>query len=185
MSRLTGINSENTMSFTLIDLKVQSSIATITLNRPDKRNAMSDAMRSEFVQALEMVAADKAIKALVLTGAGKGDQSDFTGALTSVRGNPSASCECERHRQNQPASGKLGGAGLDPARGFVTRAWTLDTFIGEPMWGSAMRCLSSIAVELVDGSAWRRPTSALHLPGHCLCAATLAVPIAPAREGRG
>lgn len=60
------------MSFTLIDLKVESAIATITLNRPDKRNAMSDAMRSEFIHALEMVAADKAIKALVLTGAGKG-----------------------------------------------------------------------------------------------------------------
>ena len=60
------------MSFTFIDLKVESAIATITLNRPDKRNAMSDAMRSEFIDALEMVAADKAIKALVLTGAGKG-----------------------------------------------------------------------------------------------------------------
>jgi len=60
------------MSFTLIDLKVESAIATITLNRPDKRNAMSDAMRSEFIEALETVAADKAIKALVLTGAGKG-----------------------------------------------------------------------------------------------------------------
>lgn len=60
------------MNFTLIDLSVDAAIATITLNRPDKRNAMSDAMRSEFIHALEMVAADKAIKALVLTGAGKG-----------------------------------------------------------------------------------------------------------------
>ena len=60
------------MSFTLIDLKVECTIATITLNRPDKRNAMSDDMRSEFIHALELVAADKAIKALVLTGAGKG-----------------------------------------------------------------------------------------------------------------
>jgi enoyl-CoA hydratase/carnithine racemase len=60
------------MSFTCIDLRVDSAIATITLNRPDKRNAMSDAMRSEFIDALEAVAADKAIKALVLTGAGKG-----------------------------------------------------------------------------------------------------------------
>ena len=60
------------MGFTLIDLKVDASIATITLNRPDKRNAMSDAMRSEFIDALEQVAADKSIKALVLTGAGKG-----------------------------------------------------------------------------------------------------------------
>jgi len=60
------------MSFTLIDLKVECTIATIILNRPDKRNAMSDDMRSEFIHALELVAADKAIKALVLTGAGKG-----------------------------------------------------------------------------------------------------------------
>jgi enoyl-CoA hydratase/carnithine racemase len=63
---------ETTMSFTLIDLKVEAAIATITLNRPDKRNAMSDDMRTEFIEALEQVAADKRIKALVLTGAGKG-----------------------------------------------------------------------------------------------------------------
>jgi enoyl-CoA hydratase/carnithine racemase len=55
-----------------IDLKVEAWIATITFNRPDKRNAMSDDMRTEFIHALEQVAADKAIKALVLTGAGKG-----------------------------------------------------------------------------------------------------------------
>ena len=56
----------------LIDLQVDTGIATLTLNRPDKRNAMSDAMRGEFIHALEQVAADKAIRALVLTGAGKG-----------------------------------------------------------------------------------------------------------------
>src|SRR5262245_31115818 len=56
----------------LIILQVESCIATLTLNRPDKRNAMSDDMRSQFVEALESVAADKAIRALVLTGAGKG-----------------------------------------------------------------------------------------------------------------
>jgi 2-(1,2-epoxy-1,2-dihydrophenyl)acetyl-CoA isomerase len=60
------------MTYTLIDLRVETAIATITFNRPDKRNAMSDDMRSEFIHALETVAADKAIRALVLTGAGKG-----------------------------------------------------------------------------------------------------------------
>ena len=60
------------MTPTLIDLQVRSGIATLTLNRPDKRNAMSDAMRAEFTEALEHIAADKAIRALVLTGAGKG-----------------------------------------------------------------------------------------------------------------
>lgn len=56
----------------LIDLQIDTGIATLTLNRPDKRNAMSDAMRAEFIDALERVTADKAIRALVLTGAGKG-----------------------------------------------------------------------------------------------------------------
>ena len=60
------------MTYSLIDLKVEGGIATLTFNRPDKRNAMSDDMRSEFIDALERVAADKAIRALVLTGAGKG-----------------------------------------------------------------------------------------------------------------
>lgn len=56
----------------LIELKIESGIATLALNRPDKRNAMSDAMRAEFIAALERIAADKAIRALVLTGNGKG-----------------------------------------------------------------------------------------------------------------
>ncbi|HEX8885901.1 MAG TPA: enoyl-CoA hydratase/isomerase family protein, partial [Noviherbaspirillum sp.] len=56
----------------LIDLQVQSGIATLYFNRPEKRNAMSDDMRTEFIAALERVAGDKAIKALVITGNGKG-----------------------------------------------------------------------------------------------------------------
>ncbi|WP_064576744.1 enoyl-CoA hydratase/isomerase family protein [Cupriavidus gilardii] len=58
--------------YSLIELRVESGIALITFNRPDKRNAMSDDMRAEFIDALERVAADKTIRALVLTGNGKG-----------------------------------------------------------------------------------------------------------------
>ena len=56
----------------LIDLTVDAGIATLTLNRPDKRNAITDAMRTELIDALERVTADGTIRALVLTGAGKG-----------------------------------------------------------------------------------------------------------------
>src|SRR4051812_18130197 len=59
------------MSFQLIEFSIDASVATIALNRPDRRNAMSDDMRSEFVSALETVTRDNAIKALVLTGRGK------------------------------------------------------------------------------------------------------------------
>ncbi|HNY45638.1 MAG TPA: enoyl-CoA hydratase/isomerase family protein [Casimicrobium sp.] len=60
------------MTYSLNDFQLQNAIATITLNRPEKRNAMSDDMRTEFIHALERLAADKTIRALVLTGAGKG-----------------------------------------------------------------------------------------------------------------
>jgi enoyl-CoA hydratase/carnithine racemase len=60
------------MTDDLIALDVQASIATLTFNRPDKRNAMNDEMRAQFIKALESVAADQTIRALVLTGAGKG-----------------------------------------------------------------------------------------------------------------
>lgn len=56
----------------LIELNVTHGIATLTLNRPEKRNAMSDGMRTEFIAALEHVSAEKSIRALVLTGNGKG-----------------------------------------------------------------------------------------------------------------
>jgi 2-(1,2-epoxy-1,2-dihydrophenyl)acetyl-CoA isomerase len=45
-------------------------IATITLNRPDARNAIDLTMRQELVAALDDVEADEAGRVLVLTGAG-------------------------------------------------------------------------------------------------------------------
>lgn len=58
------------MSYQLIEFSVEGGVAAIAFNRPERRNAMSDDMRAEFVSALETVARDKAIKALVLTGRG-------------------------------------------------------------------------------------------------------------------
>ena len=60
------------MTENLIQLEVVDGVATLWLNRPEKRNAMSDDMRTEFIAALERVANDKAIRALVLTGKGNG-----------------------------------------------------------------------------------------------------------------
>ncbi|HYF19443.1 MAG TPA: enoyl-CoA hydratase/isomerase family protein [Ramlibacter sp.] len=59
------------MDYTLLTFAVDDGVATLTFNRPDKRNAMSDELRTQFIDALEQVAADRAIRAVVLTGAGK------------------------------------------------------------------------------------------------------------------
>ncbi|WP_250518421.1 enoyl-CoA hydratase/isomerase family protein [Caballeronia sp. ATUFL_M1_KS5A] len=60
------------MSDSSITLQAGNGIAVLTLNRPDKRNAFTDTMRDEFIAALENVSADQSVRALVLTGAGKG-----------------------------------------------------------------------------------------------------------------
>lgn len=55
----------------LVLTEVVDGVAVVTLNRPDKRNAMSDAMRTAFVDALQAVAEDHTVRAMVLTGAGR------------------------------------------------------------------------------------------------------------------
>lgn len=56
----------------LIEWKNESGVAVLALNRPDKRNAMSDNMRNELIAALEHLAVDRSVRAVVVTGNGKG-----------------------------------------------------------------------------------------------------------------
>jgi enoyl-CoA hydratase/carnithine racemase len=53
-------------------LEADGPVAVLTLNRPQARNAIDDAMRSDLMAALDHVARTDSIKALVITGAGKG-----------------------------------------------------------------------------------------------------------------
>lgn len=56
----------------LILFGVEAGVATITLNRPGKRNALSDEMRELFVSAVERARDDPAVRAVVVTGSGTG-----------------------------------------------------------------------------------------------------------------
>lgn len=47
-------------------------IATVTLNRPDKLNALGGTMREDLLDALESIAEDPAMRAVIVTGAGRG-----------------------------------------------------------------------------------------------------------------
>jgi enoyl-CoA hydratase/carnithine racemase len=53
-----------------VELTINESIATIALNRPAVRNAIDDETRAEFIAALERVANDDAVRAVILTGNG-------------------------------------------------------------------------------------------------------------------
>ena len=50
---------------------VEGAVASITLNRPEKRNALNDALIAAIKQHLTNAAADKKIRVIVISGAGK------------------------------------------------------------------------------------------------------------------
>ncbi len=58
------------MSYNTIQLAYEGAVATITLNRPDKRNAISFELIDDLLRALGEVSKSEAI-VLILTGAGK------------------------------------------------------------------------------------------------------------------
>ncbi len=59
------------MAFQTIILEKQDGIATITLNRPEALNAVSEQMANELVEAVEDVAEDDSSRVLVIKAAGR------------------------------------------------------------------------------------------------------------------
>ncbi|NSL90294.1 enoyl-CoA hydratase/isomerase family protein [Chitinophaga solisilvae] len=59
------------MDFSLLQYEVASRIATITLNRPEKRNALNGPLVAELQKAFGAAAADDAVKVIVLKGNGE------------------------------------------------------------------------------------------------------------------
>ena len=59
-------------SFTTILFHTSDNIATITLNRPERLNALTTGMARELLAALKTCARDDAIRCVVLTAAGRG-----------------------------------------------------------------------------------------------------------------
>ncbi len=61
---------KRTMTYSTIELIYEAALATITLNRPEKRNAISFELISDLMRALDGVARSSA-RVLIVTGAGK------------------------------------------------------------------------------------------------------------------
>jgi len=55
-----------------IRVAVDAGVATITLNRPESLNALNTTMRRELLAAMKAVGRDDAVRAVVLTGEGRG-----------------------------------------------------------------------------------------------------------------
>lgn len=60
------------VAFSEILYDVDDGIATITMHRPDRLNAFTITMQREMVQALDLADADDAVRAVIVTGSGRG-----------------------------------------------------------------------------------------------------------------
>jgi len=77
------------MSWEYILLDKRDRVATITLNRPERMNAFAGLMRQNIVAALDDAAADREVRVVVITGAGKafctgGDVNEFASGETKA-----------------------------------------------------------------------------------------------------
>ncbi len=59
------------MPFKFLTLDVQDRVATLTVNRPDKLNALNDATIAELGHAIDEIRLDDSIGGVLLTGAGR------------------------------------------------------------------------------------------------------------------
>jgi enoyl-CoA hydratase len=72
-------------SYQNIELNIADKIATITLNRPDKLNAINDALLEEFMQALKEIESDVDTRVVIIKGKGSSFSAgqDLSGEGTS------------------------------------------------------------------------------------------------------
>lgn len=54
-----------------IQQQVEDGVAILTLNRPERRNALSLALMQDLIAALDQIAAQRDVRAVILAGAGK------------------------------------------------------------------------------------------------------------------
>jgi len=59
------------MAYETLLTDIADSICTITINRPDKLNALNTTMIREFIDAIDRADTDDAVRAIIVTGAGR------------------------------------------------------------------------------------------------------------------
>ena len=81
-----------------ITLERRGHVAILTLNRPERLNALSTALRADVARAVAEVKADDAVRVLVLTGAGRGfcSGADLTGDGPITGKAPAPTSQAER-----------------------------------------------------------------------------------------
>ncbi|MBV1879513.1 MAG: crotonase/enoyl-CoA hydratase family protein [Pseudomonadales bacterium] len=102
-------------------VEIKHHVAHVKLNRPDKMNALDDAMFEGIIAAGEQLKQDKSVRAVVLSGEGRAfcaglDMSNFAGMAEGSRADQSAADEI-----SSKAKGKPGGRLEKRTHGLANR----------------------------------------------------------------
>src|SRR4029450_3158587 len=98
-----------------IRYEVSDRVATVTIDRPEKRNAMTWAILAEFAEAIRRAGSDDDVGAVMVTGAGGAFCAGTD--LTDLAGTP----EDERSRRGREGSpGRPAGAAGRPAPAAIS-----------------------------------------------------------------
>jgi len=84
------------MTYECLLYEVKDGIATLTLNRPDRLNALGGTLRDDLFDAVTRTAADPDVRVMVVTGAGKGFCSGETSRPCARPSRASVSARCSR-----------------------------------------------------------------------------------------
>jgi 2-(1,2-epoxy-1,2-dihydrophenyl)acetyl-CoA isomerase len=60
------------MEYQCLIYEVEENIATLTMNRPERLNALGDTLRTDLHEAITTASGDPDVRAIILTGAGRG-----------------------------------------------------------------------------------------------------------------
>jgi enoyl-CoA hydratase/carnithine racemase len=107
------VTAEPAVSPVLLDRR--GAVAVVTLNRPEKLNALNSALVSQLEQVITALDADASVQAIVLTGAGErafssgGDMSEQVSALEQERTYPRVNASTLLHEVRLPTIAAIRG----------------------------------------------------------------------------
>ena len=129
------------MDYSFLRFESADAVGILTLNRPEKRNALSSALRAEIVRCLDEVASNPTVRAVVLTGAGSAfcagfDRSEFEEAEIEALFRESSAYHRRVHRFEKPlvaaVNGPAMGGGCDLAAMCDFRVADTTACFGQP-----------------------------------------------------
>jgi enoyl-CoA hydratase/carnithine racemase len=126
------------MAYETILYDTSGPVATITLNRPEALNAISQSMTAELHRALDQADADREVRAIILTGAGRG----FSAGYDIAR--------------RPDGRAPLDGTGVDHAE-FMRDWWTRDAASAQRLihlWQLTTPVIAAVHGWVMGGGFW-------------------------------